>query len=136
MLNINKIRLHIWDISGQEIDNPILSSFCTNIQVAILTYDITNKSSFINLDILLQKAKDEISNFIDFNCKDLLIFLVGNKCDANENERQVSKKEGLSFSEKYNMIFHEISSKTGKGFRELFADILNKLEEKYIIKNH
>ena len=134
--NINKIRLHIWDISGQEIDNPILSSFCTNIQVAILTYDITNKSSFINLDILLQKAKDEISNFIDFNCKDLLIFLVGNKCDANENERQVSKKEGLSFSEKYNMIFHEISAKTGKGVRELFADLLNKLEEKYIIKNH
>ena len=60
----------------------------------------------------------------------MLLFLVGNKCDVNSNERKVSTSKGKKFAAENNMFLFETSAKTGEGINDLFITIANKLYEK------
>ena len=93
-------------------------------QVAILTYDIKNENSFSSIQFWINELKFKVEN------ENMLLFLVGNKCDVNSNERKVSKSQGKNFAAENNMFFFETSAKTGEGINDLFITIANKLYEK------
>ena len=44
--NNKKIKLEIWDTAGQEKFRSLAKAFYRNIDVGILVYDVTNKTSF------------------------------------------------------------------------------------------
>ena len=44
--NNKKIKLEIWDIAGQEKFRALAKAYYRNIDVGILVYDVTNKTSF------------------------------------------------------------------------------------------
>ena len=44
--NNKKIKLEIWDIAGQEKFRSLAKAYYRNIDVGILVYDVTNKTSF------------------------------------------------------------------------------------------
>ena len=89
-------------------------------KAVMLVYAIDDKNSFDEL----KKYIDEEINRIE---KDKLpmFFVVGNKCDLEDN-RKVNKKEGESFANSINASFFEVSAKNQNLVDNLFMDIIEK----------
>jgi len=117
------VKLHIWDTSGQERFRAMTNLYYRDAQVAILTYDITSESSFTGIEFWIEELKYKVEN------ENMLLFLVGNKCDVNDEERKVAKNKGKKFAEDNNMLFYETSAKTGAGVKELFGEVASKVYE-------
>ena len=121
--NGSMIKLHIWDTSGQERFRAMTNLYYRDAQVAILTYDITNEQSFSSIDFWIKELKYKVEN------ENMILCLVGNKCDVNSNEKKVTTLKGKNFAAEHNMIFFETSAKTGEGVKDLFVTIANKVYE-------
>ena len=102
ILNINGkiIKIEVWDTAGQERYKSITTAYYKGAKCCLIVYDITNKSSFDNIDKRIKEINNEIQN--------PFIILIGNKSDLNE-KREVSIEEALQKAEKYNCDFYEIS---------------------------
>jgi GTPase SAR1 family protein len=119
----------MWDTAGQEKYRSIITSYFRNISSAIVTYDVTNKSSFI----CVLKWIKELDRFN--SCKHDYkhpILLLGTKSDLNK-ERKVSFEEGFNIASKYGFIFREINSFTlngplESGFKELLETIFSNVD--------
>ena len=111
------IRLIMWDTAGQERFKSLIPSYLKNANCVILTYDITEKSSFNALGKWLSDAKDNV-------VEGTFIILCGNKIDLN-NKRVITKEEGEKFAKENNIAFAETSATTGQGINELFNTILS-----------
>ena len=94
------IKLQIWDTAGLEKYVAITSAYYRGTKGCLVVYDITNKSSFDNVDEFINKYKK--SN----NDDDSVIILIGNQSDL-EKERVITKEEGKEKSQKYNIDFFE-----------------------------
>ena len=112
-----KIKLHIWDTSGQDRFRSMTNLYYRDAQVAILTYDVTNEQTLESLNYWLNELNDKVE--ID----NMVLCLAGNKSDIESSRRQVSTAKGKAFAEEHNMIFYETSAKTGAGVKELFQAI-------------
>ena len=117
------IKLHIWDTSGQERFRAMTNLYYRDAQVALLTYDITNESSFTSIDFWIKELKYKVEN------ENMILCLVGNKCDVGPDDRKISTVRGKNFAQENNMIFYETSAKTGEGIKDLFVTIANKVYE-------
>ena len=53
----NKYILNMWDTSGQEKFNSIITSYYRNIIVALLVFDLSNTESFLNLKNVFLRRK-------------------------------------------------------------------------------
>ena len=115
-----KIKLHIWDTSGQDRFRSMTNLYYRDAQVAILTYDVTNEQSLESLNYWLNELNDKVE--ID----NMVLCLAGNKTDVDANEKRVPTAKGKLFAEEHNMIFFETSAKTGAGVKELFQAIATK----------
>ena len=92
-------------------------------QASILTYDINNEASFTSIEFWIQELKYKVEN------ENMILCLVGNKCDVSNDERRISTAQGKKFAQDNNMIFYETSAKTGEGVTNLFVTIANKVYE-------
>ena len=115
-----KIKLHIWDTSGQDRFRSMTNLYYRDAQVAILTYDVTNESSLESLNYWLNELNDKVE--ID----NMVLCLAGNKNDVDPSEKRIPTSKGKAFAEEHNMIFFETSAKTGTGVKELFQSIATK----------
>ena len=106
--NGSAVKLHIWDTSGQERFRAMTNLYYRDAQVAILTYDVTNESSFTGIEFWIKELKYKVEN------DNMILFLVGNKCDVNEDERKFSTNKGKNFADENNMLFFETSAKNGE----------------------
>jgi Ras-related protein Rab-2A len=113
-------RIQIWDTAGQENFRSITRAYYKNSVCAIVTYDITNRNSFENVQDWIDEVKSQTP-------KEILLVLVGNKIDL-ENERVVSFDEGKKLSKNNDMLFFETSAKNGNGINDVF---LNSCREIY-----
>ena len=119
-----KIKLHMWDTSGQDRFRSMKNLYYRDAQVAILTYDVTNEQSLESLNYWLNELNDKVE--ID----NMLLCLAGNKNDVDASEKRIPTHKGKAFAEDHNMIFFETSAKTGSGVKELFQAIATKEYEK------
>ena len=129
------VNCYIYDTAGQERFRSINVSYYRKADAILLVYDISNKKSFnILKEYFIKEIKD--------NCKeDVIILLLGNKSDK-EDERQVSKEEGIALALKEKYEFKESSclkNKNVAGAFELIIERLNfqnhKKENKHIRKS-
>ena len=111
------IRLIMWDTAGQERFKSLIPSYLKNANCVILTYDITDKSSFNSLNRWLSDAKDNV-------VEGTFIILCGNKIDLN-NKRVVTKEEAEKFAKDNKIDYAETSATTGEGIEELFNTIIS-----------
>lgn len=88
----------------------------------ILMYDITSAKSFNDTKIW----KREIDNNAP---EDVIICVVGNKCDL-ENQRQVSMRKGKAYAKEIGALFAETSAKENIGINELFHLIGEQIVER------
>ena len=115
-----KIKMHIWDTSGQDRFRSMTNLYYRDAQVAILTYDVTNMQSLESLTYWLKELKDKVDQ------ENMILCLAGNKNDVDAKEKNVPTIKGKEFAEQNNMIFFETSAKTGVGVKELFQTIATK----------
>ena len=120
------IKVQIWDTAGQERYKAITSTYYKGAKGAIIVYDITRKLTFDNIDKWIADLKIN-------GDENIMIFLVGNKSDLNNN-REVSKDEGINKSEKYNVPFLETSALQGDNIDRVFEELIqtvyvNNIEE-------
>ena len=116
------IRIQLWDTAGQEAFRSITRSYYKNSTCAFIVYDITSRKTFDNINIWLNECKDMCY-------KEVLICLVGNKCDL-ENRRAISFEEGQKFAEDNQLLFFETSAKDGTNIEEIFIQSASNLIDK------
>ena len=118
------IKVKIWDSPGSErFRNINISLQVKNTQGLLLTYDITRREIFEHLNQWISQIKD---------VQDISIFpivIVGCKFDL-EDKRKVSTEEGQQLAEKYNLTFFETSALTGKGVKEVFTTLIQKIYDR------
>ena len=108
------IRIQIWDTAGQEAFRSITRTYYKSSTCAFIVYDISDKKTFDNVITWLNECKDMCY-------KDILICLIGNKCDL-EGKRAVSYDEGKNFADENNLLFFETSAKDGTNIQECFNE--------------
>ena len=119
------IRLIMWDTAGQERFKSLIPSYLKNANCVILTFDVTDKSSFASLGKWLNDVKDNV-------VKGTFIILCGNKIDIT-NKRVVPKEDAEKFAEENQIGYIETSATTGQGINELFNTIINNFCEVPIV---
>ena len=116
-------KLHIWDTAGQERFRSLAINYLNYSHGFIFVYDITNKESFNSVVNWINLAFEKNNHYI-------ANFLVGNKCDIEE-ERKVDKNEAETLAKERNMFFLETSAKTDNNVQKLFYYFLYRLIEYY-----
>ncbi len=124
-LNDKIIKMQIWDTCGQEIYKSLITNFYRNSSLAIVTYSIDNKESFVHAENWLADLRSQAN-------PDVRIFLVGNKADLEEN-RKVSKAEGEKYKTENNLdLFMETSAKTGYNAKNVLIEAAKVLYKDYL----
>jgi len=117
------VKVQIWDTAGQERYRSMTSSYYKGSKGVLIVYDITNKSTFENVDKWI--------NDFRMKCDDnSSIIIVGNKSDK-EDERKVTIEEGEEKAKKYNLAFFETSAKDGKNVEDAFKFLFEKVVDNY-----
>ena len=109
-----KVRLQIWDTSGQERFRSITQNFYRNADGIIFVYDVTNKESFSHIKDWLMDSQVEDS--------DIKRMLVGNKIDL-EDKRVIDTEKMNTFAEGKKMKCFETSAKSGENVETIFQEI-------------
>ena len=116
------------DTCGDEKFRAITRQYYKEAQGIILVYDISNKTTFEDIDNWIE----DIRNNAPADC---VIYLVGNKTDLNE-KRQVSYQDGKDKSEELGLLFNEVSAKNGDNIFLLFGNISEAILERQTNANN
>ena len=126
-----KVKLMIWDTAGQERYRTITRMYYKNIVGVFLFFDLTNKSTFLNLKYWYNEIK---KNLEDTNG---IIYIIGNKLDL-VNDRVVTNEDILNFLEglddKNTIKYKEISIKSTElsELRLIFTEMAEEINLKII----
>jgi Ras-related protein Rab-6A len=118
-LDDRTVRLQLWDTAGQERFRSLIPSYIRDSSVAVVVYDVTNKTSFQNCDKWIQDVKTERGN-------EVIIMLVGNKTDLAD-KRQVTAEEGEAKATKLGVMFIETSAKSSNNVKQMFRRLADAL---------
>ena len=130
-----KIKLQLWDTAGQEKFRSITRTYYKSAHLIVFVYAIDNKNSFDNIQSWVNEVNANTN-------KNPIFWLVGNKCDLEENKRKVSTEEAKNYAEEKNIKFIEVSAKDGTNIEIMFNSIIQELledmkkEEKKFIENN
>lgn len=83
-----ELQFDIWDTAGQERFKSLGSLYYRNAKAALVVYDISSEKS-------LQRAKEWIAELQQSAEPDIIITLIGNKCDL-EDQRVIPVKVVLA----------------------------------------
>ncbi|KAM9296991.1 ras-related protein Rab-37 [Gastrophryne carolinensis] len=117
-----KVNLQIWDTAGQERFRSVTHAYYRDAQALFLLYDITSKASFDNIRAWLTEVHD-------FAHKDVVIMLLGNKCDVTSG-RVIRTEDGESLAKEYGIPFMETSAKTGVNVELAFMAVARQLMQR------
>jgi len=120
-INDLRITLQIWDFVGENRFRIMFPSYARGSSGGIYMYDISHKTSLINID-------EWVSIFKNINPQSPVI-MVGGKLDLHEN-RAVSIDEAKGISKSYNFYdYIECSAKTGENVEILSDKLFHKIIE-------
>ncbi|XP_073415353.1 ras-related protein Rab-26 [Dendrobates tinctorius] len=124
VLNVDgvKVKLQIWDTAGQERFRSVTHAYYRDAHALLLLYDITNKTSFDNIQAWLTEIHE-------YAQKDVVIMLLGNKVDST-HERVVKIEDGERLAKEYGVPFMETSAKSGLNVELAFTAIAKELKHR------
>ncbi len=123
--NGNTIKMNLWDTSGEEKFKSMLPMYYKSAKGAILTYDIGCKKSFENVTDWIDELHDHVK------LENSVMVLVGNKKDLPPEEREVSTSTAASLAQEHNMLFLEVSAKSGDNIDEIFNSLAEELSKRF-----
>lgn len=110
------VKLNIFDTAGLENFKSVTKSYYTGSAGVILCYDISDRSSFDQI----QTWVNEIKMYCSTNIK---IMLVGTKSDVNRKPTSVTTIEGQQFANLHGYDFIETSAKHNINVKECFHNL-------------
>ena len=113
-----KIKLQIWDTSGEEKFRSITRNFYRNADGIFIVFDLTKKPTF-------DHVKNWISEALDHN-DTIKLVLIGNKLDL-KNEIEVSNELASNYAKRNNLKYFETSAKEGTNINVAFNTIIDLL---------
>ena len=116
------VNVHLWDNCCNEAKYLLkpLKFYLNDTDGVLLIYDVNNKSTLEDLNILLENIKGFLSNKIP-------IILIGNKKDVKDGKYSVSSEEGQAFADKNRLFkFYEVSAKENININESFLCLIEK----------
>ena len=116
-------KINLWDTAGQEIYRAITSLFIKGSCIVIFVYDITDQTSYDDLEFWIEKAQDILEN----NC---IYAIVGNKIDLFCDQK-VQEDTFKKLAESKEFYFSQLSAKAEP---QSVKDFIGMLLEKYIDK--
>ena len=117
------IQIQIWDTAGQERFHSISRTYYRGAHGIILTYDVGDRTSFVNLPNWL----DDIRKNTGMVC----ILLVGNKIDL---PGVVTEEEGRNLAQKNNIPFILTSAKNDQNVQDAFLNLIETILSSGIVK--
>ena len=124
-VNDEIMQINIWDCCGNDKYTENIPNFYRNSSIAILVYAINDKESYGDLEKWYNMLKE--------HSKDSMIFLIGNKNDLEEKEREVTIEDAETFKNRYEYdikIFFETSALYGNNMDKLLENIVISIYEK------
>eukprot|EP00919_Chromeraceae_sp_WS-2016_P032383 GHVR01076485.1.p1 GENE.GHVR01076485.1~~GHVR01076485.1.p1 ORF type:complete len:201 (+),score=52.24 GHVR01076485.1:71-673(+) len=115
------VRLQLWDTAGQERFRSLIPVYFRDAHVAVIMYDVANRSSFLNVEGWADEVRKEKGS-------DILLALIANKNDLID-KRQVSTGEGQTLSDELEAVFFETSAKNGTNVSDIFHSMTVRLLE-------
>ncbi|PFX16902.1 ras-related protein Rab-30-like [Stylophora pistillata] len=115
-----RVKLQVWDTAGQERFRSVTQSYYHNADGVIITYDITSRKSFDNLQ---QHWLEDVRRFTS---KKVLMYIVGNKSDLSQ-ERQVDFRSAQMIAEEEHCDAMETSAKEADNVENLFESLATQL---------
>jgi small GTP-binding protein len=117
--------LEILDTAGTESFSTSSRLHTKNGDGFLLVYSITSPNTLQDL-IEIKDQIDQIKESSDFS-----IVLVGNKSDL-ANQREVTHKQGVKMSQKFDCPFFECSAKMGSNVEKAFHKLVREIKQKRI----
>ncbi len=107
------VKLLVWDLAGQQRFDFIRGSYYRGSKGALLVYDTTRKSTYLELPKWIEETENALGERIP-------IILLANKVDLIE-DRIITSEMGKQFKETYNLVdYLETSALTGQNVEEAF----------------
>lgn len=114
LLDGKRVKLQLWDTSGQGRFCTIIRSYSRGAQGVLLVYDITNRWSFDGLDRWLKE--------VDEHAPGVPKVLVGNRLHL-EFKRKVQERDAQIYAQKHSMAFFEVSPLCNFNIHESFCEL-------------
>ncbi|KAF3687288.1 Ras-related protein Rab-40C Rar-like protein [Channa argus] len=114
LLDGRRVKLELWDTSGQGRFCTIFRSYSRGAQGILLVYDITNAWSFDGIDRWMRE--------IDEHAPGVPRILVGNRLHL-AFKRQVPTEQARAYAEKNSMTFFEVSPLCNFNVIESFTEL-------------
>jgi small GTP-binding protein len=112
------VKMEFWDTAGQERYRALAPMYYRAAKAAFIVYDITNNGSLDNAKYWIK----EVTLKGEPGC---IIALLGNKIDIPN--RRIEYKEVASFAKTNNIIFSEVSAKTGENINDIMIYVAKEL---------
>jgi len=115
-----KIKLQIWDTAGQEKYKAITSSYYKGCHGIILVYDVTNITSFSNINNWFNEISDKVS----FTLPKILISNKNDLLKNADNQTLVNSVDPLTaqnWASDHSMQFVETSAKDSHNIDQAFS---------------
>ena len=82
----------------------MIKMYYRRVAVALIVYDVCDRNSFESLDQWIQDVREKQQAKVGETGAaglDCLFYIVGNKCDKSDAEREVTTEEGEQWIEQY-----------------------------------
>ena len=127
----NKIfKINLWDTTGQEQFNNLLTLYARGSDVYLLFYNSLNRKSFKRVDKILKKMKENNPK------KNAIYILIESKYDlkieSNIDKSIVTEEEALEYADKNNLLFCHLSNK--EKYKKEIDEIIVKILNQYLNK--
>ena len=107
-----KIKLVIWDISGQPAFTSVRSDYYRGARGVVLVFDLTRRETYDHLNGWIGETTKYTAN--------PHVVVVGSKSDL-EHQRKVTQKVGAEYASGIRAPYIEASAKEGKNVERLFT---------------
>jgi Ras-related protein Rab-18 len=113
-----KIKLQIWDISGDRRFRDFLPTYISHARGGLFVYDVTERSSLTNVNFWLTLVKKELAK------EELFPIIVVGIIPESENQRQVFSEEGKKLANLFELDgFIECDIKSGDNTEKMFESL-------------
>lgn len=109
-----EVKVQIWDTAGQERFRSMTSAFYKKAQGMILTFDVTQRSSFESLPQWIGDIRRD-------GPEGCVIVICANKADFDEERWEIKRSEFTAFAASQDMQIFETSASSGLNVEEAFT---------------